>query len=89
MHPYEQLAFQFSHHIVYEDGKVEHYNEYLNTEIGAFPNFDFIRALKESLSVNDGSIFRYHNHENTIVNVIYNQLLNSKEPDKEELLRFY
>ena len=88
MHPYEQLAFQFSHHIVYEDGTVEHFNEYLNTEIGAFPNFDFIRALKKSLSVNDGSIFRYHNHENTIVNVIYNQLLNSEEPDKEELLDF-
>ncbi len=88
MHPYEQLAFQFSHHIVYEDGRVEHYNEYLNTEIGVFPNFDFIRALKDSLSVNEGSIFRYHNHENTIVNVIYGQLLNSEEPDKEALLDF-
>ena len=88
MHPYEQLAFQFSHHIVFEDGRVEHYNEYLNTEIGAFPNFDFIRALKDSLSVNEGSIFRYHNHENTIVNVIYDQLRNSDEPDKQELLGF-
>jgi len=88
MHPYEQLAFQFSHHIVFEDGRVEHYNEYLNTEIGAFPNFDFIRALKDSLSVNKGSIFRYHNHENTIVNVIYDQLRNSDETDKQELLDF-
>jgi len=88
MHPYEQLAFQFSHHIVFEDGRVEHYNEYLNTAIGEFPNFHFIRALKDSLSVNEGSIFRYHNHENTIVNVIYGQLLNSDEPDKEELLGF-
>lgn len=88
IHPYEQLAFQFSHHIVFEDGRVEHFNEYLNTEIGAFPNFDFIRALKKSLSVNDGSIFRYHNHENTIVNVIYNQLRNSRETDKEELMKF-
>jgi hypothetical protein len=88
MHPYEQLAFQFSHHTVYEDGTVEHFSEYLNTEIGAFPNFDFIRALKNSLSQNDGSIFRYHNHENTIVNVVYNQLLTSDEPDKQELLDF-
>ena len=88
MKPYEQLAFQFSHHIVYEDGRVEHFNEYLNTEIGAFPNYGFIRALKKSLSVNEGSIFRYHNHENTIVNVIYNQLLKSDEPDKQELLDF-
>lgn len=86
--PYEQLAFQFSHHIVYEDGKVEHYNEYLNTEIGVFPNFDFIRALKKSLEGNEGSIFRYHNHENTIVNVIYNQLKLSDEEDKEELMAF-
>jgi len=88
MHPYEQIAFQFSHHIVYEDGRVEHHNEYLNTEIGILPNFDFIRALRDSLSVNEGSIFRYHNHENTIVNVIYNQLLKSDEPDKKKLLDF-
>ena len=29
--PYEQLAFQYSHHIVYEDGRIEHASEYLNT----------------------------------------------------------
>jgi hypothetical protein len=86
--PYEQLAFQFSHHIVYEDGRVEHHHQYLNIAIGAFPNFDFIRALKASLEVNDGSIFRYHNHENTIVNVIYNQLKVSEEKDKDELMAF-
>lgn len=88
MHPYEQVAFQFSHHIVYEDGRVEHFNEYLKTEIGVLPNLDFLRALKDSLMRNEGSIFRYHNHENTIVNVIYNQLLKSDEPDKVELQRF-
>ena len=88
MRPYEQLAFQFSHHIVYEDGRVVHHSDYINLEIGVFPNFDFLRTLKTSLAQNKGSIFRYHNHENTIVNVIYNQLLNSKEPDREELFRF-
>lgn len=88
MRPYEQLAFQFSHHIVHEDGRVEHDSEYINLEIGAFPNFDFIRALKKSLEKNDGSIFRYHNHENTIVNVIHNQLHHSEEADKKELCDF-
>ncbi len=88
MRPYEQLAFQYSHHIVYEDGRVEHDSEYINLEPGVFPNFDFIRALKKSLEKNDGSIFRYHNHENTIVNVIHNQLHNSNEPDKQELCEF-
>ena len=88
MRPYEQLAFQYSHHMVHEDGRVEHASEYINLEIGAFPNFDFIRALKKSLEQNDGSIFRYHNHENTIVNVIHNQLKQSSEPDREELCQF-
>jgi len=86
--PYEQLAFQYSHHIVYEDGRVEHASEYLNVQVGAFPNFDFIRALKQSLELNSGSIFRYHNHENTIVNAIYKQLLASAEADKDELIAF-
>ena len=88
MRPYEQLAFQYSHHIVHEDGRVEHDSEYINLEIGVFPNFEFIRALKKSLEQNDGSIFRYHNHENTIVNVIYNQLKVSSEIDKAELIAF-
>jgi len=86
--PYEQLAFQYSHHIVYKDGRVEHASEYLNTEIGVFPNFDFLRALRNSLMANNGSIFRYHAHENTIVNAIYKQLINSEEKDKEELIAF-
>jgi len=86
--PYEQLAFQFSHHIVYKDGRVEHATEYLNAKVGEFPNFAFIRALKKALEKNNGSIFRYHNHENTIVNAIYMQLLSSGEEDKEELISF-
>lgn len=86
--PYEQLAFQFSHHIVYEDGRIEHFSEYLNTQVGVFPNFEFLRALKSSLENNNGSIFRYHAHENTIVNAIYRQLLDSTEEDRDELIEF-
>lgn len=88
MRPYEQLAFQFSHHTVEEDGTVIHASDYINLEVGVFPNFDFIRELKKALEQNEGSIFRYHNHENTIVNVIYNQLIDSDESDKEELCAF-
>ncbi len=88
MRPYEQVAFQFSHHILYEDGKLEHYGQYLNTEKGHFPNFDFVRELKKQLEIDNGSIFRYSNHENTILNAISVQLEKSDEPDKEELMRF-
>lgn len=88
MLPYEQVAFQFSHHVIYEDGRIDHANEYLNTAAGVFPNFDFIRALQKALSENNGSIFRYAAHENTILNAIYWQLEASEEPDKDQLMYF-
>ncbi len=90
MRPYEGIAFQFSHHIVYQDGTVEHAGEYLNTRRGMFPNYEFIRALKSQLEHDGGSIFRYSYHENTYLNIIYRQL--KKDPrkisDREELCRF-
>ena len=48
MHPYDQIAFQFSCHTLYEDGRVVH-NEWINSERGVFPNFDFVRNLKRVL----------------------------------------
>jgi hypothetical protein len=86
--PYEQIAFQFSHHIIYEDGRIEHASEYINTTPGDFPNFKFIRALKEELEKNEGSIFKFATHENSIVNAIYEQLSQSNESDREILMAF-
>ena len=37
MKPYEQVAFQFSHHIIYEDGRIEHAGQYLNEDVTKFP----------------------------------------------------
>jgi hypothetical protein len=53
-----------------------------------FPNFDFVRHLKQDLEKDNGSIFRYATHENTILNAISKQLLESNEPDKVELIKF-
>ena len=89
MHPYEGIAFQYSHHIVHEDGTIEHAGEYLNTQKGAFPNFEFVRHLKAELEKDEGTIFRYHNHENTYLNMIYRQLAGTDEnvvKDKTELM---
>ena len=87
-HPYEQIAFQYSHHIIYHDGKIEHKSEYINAEPGRFPNYEFVRLLKKDLNDDYGSIFKYAPHENTILNAIYNQLIESNEPDKNELIDF-
>ena len=79
--PYEGIAFQFSHHVVHSDGQVQHAGEYLNTAVGVFPNYDFVRALKSQLEGDNGSIFRYSNHENSYLNTIYRQL----ESDQNEI----
>jgi hypothetical protein len=88
--PYEGVAFQFSHHIVYEDGTVEHFGQYLNTEQGIFPNYDFVRNLKDQLEKDNGTIFRYAPHENTYLNLIYRQLLDDPSPidDRGPLCEF-
>lgn len=86
-HPYEMIAFQFSHHMVHEDGRVEHADEYLNTDVGGFPNFEFIRKLKGALEQDGGTIFRYAAHENTVLNQIADQLADAEDiPDRDELI---
>jgi hypothetical protein len=86
--PYEQVAFQFSHHKVLENGTITHQTEFIDAEPGHFPNFEFARALKQALEENNGSIFMFATHENSILNAIINQLLLSKESDKVQLITF-
>lgn len=90
-HPYEGVAFQFSHHQVEEDGTIAHAGEFINLERGKLPNFEFVRALKAQLENDEGTIFRYHAHENTYLNIIYNQLSSTDDsdvPDRQELMDF-
>jgi hypothetical protein len=87
-HPYEQIAFQFSHHVIYKDGKIEHKDEYINSTPGFFPNFEFVRFLKVALEKDQGTIFRFSHHENTVLCQIHSQLEFSDEIDKLELQSF-
>ena len=80
-HPYAQLAFQFSHHTLGEDGSVAHRSQWIASEAGVFPNFDFVRALRSAVG-ETGTIFRYHWHENTVLCHIAQQLRDaSPAPD--------
>lgn len=89
-HPYQGVAFQFSHHIMDEKGCVTHIGEYLNTDPGVDPSIDFVRCLKSELENDSGTIFRYSNHENTYLNMILRQLLSlTKSPtDLDSLSSF-
>lgn len=90
MHPYQGIAFQYSHHTLDQQGKVSHCSEYLNTDPGVDPSIDFIRSLKRDLEVDSGTILRYSDHENTYLNFILSQLEETSEPpiDKDELCSF-
>src|SRR4030095_8098430 len=88
MKPYEQVVFQFSHHLVQENGFIEHKTEWLNVDRGSFPNFDFVRALKKALEGDEGTIFMYSSYENTVLNSVRDQLLTSSETDQMELVKF-
>jgi hypothetical protein len=86
--PYETIAFQFSHHVMHEDGRIEHKDQFLFTERGVFPNFTFLRSLKRSLEGDHGTIFRYAAHENTVLCQIMDQLRASQEPDRDSLIQW-
>ena len=86
--PYEQVAFQYSHHTVDKDGNVKHVSDFINAETGVFPNFEFVRKLKKDFENDTGSIFRYADHENTVLNAVIQQLEDSSEADKDELITF-
>jgi hypothetical protein len=89
-HPYEGIAFQYSHHKMFKDGRVEHAGQFISSQPGVWPNFEFIRHLKAELEEDHGTIFRYASHENTFLNLIFTQLMETNEPisDREDLCQF-
>lgn len=74
---YEQIAFQFSCHSLYENGDIKHF-EWIKKEPGEFPNFEFIMALKNVLDKDVGAIFRFADYENTVLREIHSQLERTK-----------
>lgn len=88
--PYEQVAFQFSHHVLEADGRLRHADQFLSDAPGEFPNYAFVRALYQALRQDQGTIMRWSHHENSILNAIKEQLNAEAEPsaDKDELIAF-
>jgi hypothetical protein len=88
LYPYKKIPFQFSIHDVGEDGSVEHVAEWVEITRGKFPCFDFVRELKKALGGDDGSVFMYHHYERTTLRDVRAMLLDSSEPDRDELVEF-
>lgn len=88
--PYEQVAFQFSHHMMREDGTVTHAGQFLEATPGIFPNYAFVRELRRQTAGDNGTILRWASHENSVLRDIWRQLDEDLEPpaDKAELQAF-
>ena len=89
--PYEQLLFQFSHHVVESDGRVRHQSQYLADAQGGLPNFPTLRALKQALDSDGGSVLHWWDHERTVLREVAEQLQAAPPddaPDRDELLSF-
>lgn len=77
--PYANIAFQFSHHVVDADRRIEHRTQFLCTTTGKKPNYDFVRALRAALGAT-GTVFIWSPHENTTLNAILDELEQDSEP---------
>ena len=90
-HPYEQLLFQFSHHVVEADGRVRHQSQHLADPAAGVPNFETVRALKHALEGDNGTVLHWWDHERTVLSEILKQLQESPEievPDRDALAGF-
>lgn len=94
--PYQQVAFQFSHHVMERDGRVRHAGEFLDLTPGNDPTLAFLRALRSALedpAAAGGTVFRWHDYENTVLNELRRDLLEWQDggtapPDAPDLLAF-
>ncbi|WP_052389663.1 DUF2779 domain-containing protein [Belnapia moabensis] len=87
--PYAQVAFQFSHHIMEENGRAAHRTQFLDTAPGSDPNLAFLRALRSALG-EAGTVFMWSHHEQTVLNELFRELQDGPEPpaDAAELAAF-
>ena len=87
-YPYQQYAFQFSVHTMYEDGTVTHSGEWIHRERGTFPNFECVRQLKKVLGDDNTTVFQYSHFEHTLLKQVAVELEmeRDKVADADELI---
>ncbi len=86
--PYDYIPFQFSCHTLYEDGRVEHKADWIEEKPGKLPSIDFVRELMKCLGEDDGTVFRYHTFENTVLSKMKSLIEDHKPDDENDLKAF-
>jgi hypothetical protein len=86
--PYQQVLFQFSHHVVNQEGAIEHRSECLIAEPGRNPSIEVLRALKEALENDQGTVFHWYPHERTVLQEIREEMDRDPPADMEDVRSF-
>ena len=86
--PYQQILFQFSHHVVTSDGDVRHAAEFLKSEGADSPSIEVVRRLRQSLENDDSTVLHWYPHERTVLAEIYEEIRTVNPPDAVELVAF-
>ncbi len=89
--PYEQLLFQFSHHRLDADGVLAHRNQFLADADAGWPNIDCLRALRQAIDSDGGSVLHWWTHERTVLKEVREQIAGldaGKVADRQDLLDF-
>lgn len=86
--PYEVIAFQFSHHVMHDDGRVHHQTQFLEARPGVDPTRPFLSALKAALDANAGTVFRWSHHENNVLGSLRERLIEEGLPGDQDLVAF-
>lgn len=89
IHDGDTKAFQFSHHVINDNGNVIHKNQFLS--FSKNPNAKFLKELYSNLKNNDGTIFIWSNHEKSIIKSITEnqEILKCFEERCIDMLQFY
>tara|TARA_Y100001936_G_scaffold243276_1_gene281879 strand:- start:32 stop:2017 length:1986 start_codon:yes stop_codon:yes gene_type:complete len=83
-YPYSTIAFQFSIHTMDAKGHIEH-REWIAKEKSVDPSFEFVQKIKSILEKDNGSIFMYASHENTVLQSIKNRMTQKGDKYLDEL----
>jgi hypothetical protein len=81
MHPYEQVAFQWSCHTIPTPGAEVLHNEWINIE-ESYPNFEFARSLKKVIN-GSGTVFVWSHFEKTALKDVRRQLVQYGQTDHD------
>lgn len=86
--PNRQILFQYSHHVLEQDGRLCHRSQRLLATPGVMPNFEVLRSLQESLGGDAGTVIHWWTHERNVLTDLRKQLSESEERDKVSLIDF-